>query len=298
MGQPRLPAAIKRRFHAMQHTVAVVQLVSTADVQRNLRATEDLIRQAAQAGSKLILLPENFAVLDGGPQSQFAEREGDVSALLQGFLSEQAKTHQVFLIAGTMPMATRPLRTGESEIETISDGRVRPANLFYNPAGEMIARYDKMHLFDVQVEDNQAQYSESMSFEAGDQVVLVDTPMGRVGLSICYDLRFPELYRRLLDGGAELLTVPSAFTKVTGEAHWEVLLRARAIENQCYVLAANHGGVHNAKRETFGHSMIVDPWGRVLAQVEKGEGFASAKIDLNALHQLRAKMPVQSHRRL
>lgn len=281
-----------------KHTVAVVQLVSTEDVQRNLRATEALIGKAAAAGAKLILLPENFAVLDGGPLSQFAEREGDGTALLQGFLREQAIRKQVFLVAGTMPMVTRPLRSGETEVQTINDGRVRPASLVYDPAGEVIARYDKMHLFDVQVEDKQAQYSESESFEAGDQVVWADTPMGRLGLSICYDLRFPELYRRLLGGGAEILTVPSAFTKVTGEAHWEVLLRARAIENQCYVLAANHGGVHNAKRETFGHSMIVDPWGRVLAQVDKGEGFACAQIDLDALHELRAKMPVQSHRRL
>ena len=281
-----------------KHTVAVVQLVSTEDVQRNLRATEALIGKAAAAGAKLILLPENFAVLDGGPLSQFAEREGDNTALLQGFLREQAKANKVFLVAGTIPMATRPLRTGDAEVQSIEDGRVRPASLVYDPSGEVIARYDKMHLFDVQVEDRQAQYSESSSFEAGDQVVWADTPMGRLGLSICYDLRFPELYRRLLGGGAEILTVPSAFTKVTGEAHWEVLLRARAIENQCYVLAANHGGVHNAKRETFGHSMIVDPWGRVLAQVDKGEGFACAQIDLDALHELRAKMPVQSHRRL
>lgn len=282
----------------MKHTVAVVQLVSTADVQRNLRAAENQIRQAAEAGAKLILLPENFAVLDGGPLSQFAEREGDDSALLQSFLREQAKAHQIYLIGGTMPMVTRPLRAGQSEVETIDDGRVRPASIVYDPAGKVLARYDKMHLFDVLVEDRQAQYLESKSFEAGDQVVWADTPMGRIGLSICYDLRFPELYRRLLEGGAEILTVPSAFTKVTGEAHWEVLLRARAIENQCYVLAANHGGVHNAKRETFGHSMIVDPWGRILAQVEKGEGFASAEIDLDALHALRLNMPIQNHRRL
>lgn len=281
-----------------KHTVAVVQLVSTADVERNLLAAGKLIRDAASAGATLVLLPENFAVLDGGPLSQFAEREGDITALLQRFLTEQAKSNQVFLIAGTMPMITRPLRPGQSEVETIIDGRVRPASLVYNPAGAMIARYDKMHLFDVRVEDKQAQYSESKSFEAGDQVVWVDTPMGRIGLSICYDLRFPELYRRLLEGGAQILTVPSAFTKVTGEAHWEVLLRARAIENQCYVLAANHGGVHNDKRETFGHSMIVDPWGRILAQVDTGEGFACAEIDLDALHALRTKMPVQSHRRL
>lgn len=282
----------------MKHKVAVVQLVSAADVQKNLRAAQRLIEEASAAGATLILLPENFAVLDGGPLRQFAEREGDDNGLLQGFLRDQARNNKVFLIAGTMPMATRPLKAGASEVELIQDARVRPASLVFNPEGEVIARYDKMHLFDVKVEDKQAEYSESKSFEAGDQVVWADTPMGRVGLSICYDLRFPELYRRLLEGGAEILTVPSAFTQVTGQAHWEVLLRARAIENQCYVLAANHGGVHNAKRETYGHSMIVDPWGRILAQVEKGEGFACAEIDLSALHELRIKMPVQKHRRL
>jgi len=282
----------------MKHKVAVVQLVSTAQVQHNLQAAARLIHEATVAGAKLILLPENFAVLDGGPLSQFAEREGDDTALLQGFLAAQARLNQVYLIAGTVPLATRPLRSDTSEVELIQDGRVRPASLVYDPQGRIIARYDKMHLFDVEVDDKQAQYKESASFEAGDQVVWADTPMGRIGLTICYDLRFPELYRRLLEGGAEILTVPSAFTQVTGAAHWEVLIRARAIENQCYVLAANHGGVHNAKRETFGHSMIVDPWGRVLAQVDKGEGFAVAEIDLVGLHALRAKMPVQSHRRL
>ncbi len=175
---------------------------------------------------------------------------------------------------------------------------MRPACLVFDPRGEMVARYDKMHLFDVQVDDRQAQYSESRSFEPGSRIVCVDAPVGRIGLSICYDLRFPELYRKLLEQGAEILTVPSAFTKVTGEAHWEVLLRARAIENQCFVLAANQGGVHNATRETWGHSMIVDPWGRVLARVESGEGVAVADIDLSALHALRSRMPIQSHRRL
>ncbi len=282
----------------MNHKVAVVQMLSTADVQQNLRSAGRLIEEAAAAGAELVLLPENFAVLDAGPLSQFAEDEGETGALLQGFLSAQAKANRVFLIAGTMPLVTRPLTTSGSAPERITDGRVRPANLVFDPEGQLIARYDKIHLFDVQVDDKQAQYSESTRFEAGDQLAWIDTPAGRVGLSICYDLRFPELYRKLLEGGAELLTVPSAFTHVTGEAHWEVLLRARAIENQCYVLAANQGGVHNATRETYGHSMIIDPWGRVLAKLEKGEGFAIAEIDLNALHEMRRKMPVQSHRRL
>jgi len=282
----------------MNHKAAVVQMVSSGDVHANLSAASRLIAQAQEQGAGLILLPENFAVLDGGPLSQFAEAEGNREGLLQGFLRQQAQEKGVWLIAGSMPLSTRPQIAGEVTAEQVTGGRVRPACLVFDPKGEMVARYDKMHLFDVQVDDRQAQYSESRSFEPGSQIVCVDAPAGRIGLSICYDLRFPELYRKLLEQGAEILTVPSAFTKVTGEAHWEVLLRARAIENQCYVLAANQGGVHNATRETWGHSMIVDPWGRVLARVETGEGIAVADIDLNALHALRGKMPIQNHRRL
>lgn len=282
----------------MNPKVAVIQLVSSAAVQSNLDAAARQIQAAAAAGASLLLLPENFAVLDGGPLAQFAETEGDTAALLQGFLRTQARMHKIWLVGGTLPLRNRPLQAGQLQPEFLGDGRVRPASLVYNPQGEQVARYDKMHLFDVQVADKQANYAESRSFEAGDRAICVDTPLGRVGLSICYDLRFPELYRRLLEQGAELLTVPSAFTQVTGAAHWEVLLRARAIENQCYVLAANQGGVHNPTRETFGHSMIVDPWGRVLARHEKGEGFAIAEIDLEELHALRSRMPIQSHRRL
>jgi predicted amidohydrolase len=288
----------------MSTKAAVVQMVSTASVDANLKAAGRLIDEAAHAGASLVLLPENFVVLDGGPLSQFSEIEGDVQAPIQGFLADTARQHGIYLVGGTMPVKSRPLQiisaagAAVSAPELIGDGRVRPASLVYDPQGKLIARYDKMHLFDVEVDDPQARYMESRSFEPGDNVVCVPTPLGRVGLSICYDLRFPELYRRLLEQGAELLTVPSAFTRVTGEAHWEVLLRARAIENQCYVLAANQGGAHNATRETFGHSMIVDPWGRVLARVEKGEGVAVASIDLESLHELRRKMPVQAHRRM
>ncbi len=281
----------------MNRKAAVVQMVSTGNVHANLATAGRLIGEAAEAGAALVALPENFAVLDGGPLSQFAEREGDTGALLQGFLAKQARSHGIILVAGTMPMSTRPASPG-CAAETVTDGRVRPSSLVYSPEGLLMARYDKMHLFDVEVADKQAQYMESRSFEAGSNVVTVATPLGRLGLSICYDLRFPELYRRLLEDGAEIITVPSAFTNVTGEAHWEVLLRARAIENQCYVIAADQGGVHNASRETYGHSMIVDPWGHVVARVEKGEGVALAEIDLDYLHELRRKMPVQAHRRL
>jgi len=281
-----------------KNTVAAVQLVSSADVAENLRNAGKLIAEAAYAGASLVVLPENFAVLDGGPLSQFAEHEGGENTLLQGFLADQARTHKLYLLGGTIPLISRPRTDMASVPDLITDGRVRPASLLFDPQGQLIARYDKMHLFDVQVEDKQANYSESSSFEAGDQVVAVDTPIARVGLTICYDLRFPELYRRLLDTRAELITVPSAFTQVTGAAHWEILLRARAIENQCYVVAANQGGVHNQTRETFGHSMIVDPWGKVIACIEKGEGLALAAIDLDWLHEIRRRMPVAHHRRL
>ena len=277
--------------------IAAVQMVSGADVSANLASAARLIAEAAQRGASLVVLPENFAVLDGGPQALFAERQGDFTGLLQRFVSEQAQAHDIYIIAGTMPLITRPA-VGDKEPEVLVDGRVRPASLVFDPQGQITARYDKMHLFDVEISDKQARYAESDSFEAGDKVVAVDTAVARVGLTVCYDLRFPELYRRLFNERVELITVPAAFTRVTGEAHWEVLLRARAIENQCYIIGAGQGGVHNEKRETFGHSMIVDPWGRVLDVLACGEGTVVADIELDQLHELRRKMPVFSHRRL
>lgn len=282
----------------MSKQVAVVQMVSGADVQANLDAAARLVEVAAKKGADLVLLPENFAVLDGGPLRQFAEDEHDALGIIQNLLSGLARQFSVFIVGGTMPLATRPVNSAQETPEQVAGSKVRPACLVFDPQGNQIARYDKVHLFDVKVADKQAQYSESLSFEPGDTTVCVPTSVGVMGLSICYDLRFPELYRKLAQSGAELISVPSAFTQVTGEAHWEVLVRARAIENQCYVLAANQGGIHNESRETYGHSMIVDPWGRILARVEKGEGVALAPIDLKELHELRERMPVHSHRRI
>lgn len=277
--------------------IAAVQMVSSADIQQNMTTAERLMVEAAQQGAKLIVLPENFAVLDGGPQARFAEREGDLRAPLQGMLSRVARQQGVWIVAGTLPMITRPQQPG-SVVTELTDGRVRPASLVFNADGVIVARYDKMHLFDVQVSDKQARYAESDSFEAGDSPVLVDTIAGRLGLSICYDIRFPELYRHYFANRVDLVTVPSAFTRVTGEAHWEVLLRARAIENQCYIIGAGQGGVHNERRETFGHSMIIDPWGRVLDVLERGEGIVIADMDNDALAAIRQRMPVFEHRRL
>lgn len=282
--------------------VAAIQMVSCADIHVNMASAERLVSDAAARGAGMVVLPENFAVLDGGPQAKFAETEGDLSAPLQGLLSRLARECGIWLVGGTIPLITRPLATSQAQAgqaaHKLTDGRVRPASLVFNPAGQLAARYDKMHLFDVEVSDRQARYAESDSFEAGDTPVLLDTDCGRLALSICYDIRFPELYRHYFSQQADLITVPSAFTKVTGEAHWEVLLRARAIENQCYIIGAGQGGVHNERRETFGHTMIVDPWGRVLDCLPAGEGVVVADIDHEALRDIRQRMPVFKHRRL
>lgn len=280
----------------MTSKIAAIQMVSSADVQENLASAQRLLCQAAEQGARLALLPEVFAVLEGGPMAPFAEEQG--SGPIQEFLAQQAQTLQMTIVGGTIPLASRPGKSPRDPDYLLTDGRVRPASLVYSPSGELQARYDKIHLFDVKVADKQSAYSESRSYEPGTELVTVETPLGCLGLSVCYDLRFPELYRALFRKGAEIVTVPSAFTKVTGEAHWESLLRARAIENQCYVIAAGQGGRHNEKRETWGHSMIIDPWGTVLAQVEMGEGVAVAEIDHDLIRDIRQRMPIAEQVRL
>ena len=280
----------------MKHTVAAVQMVSTADVDENLAAAQRLIAKAAAANAEFVLLPEVFAVLEGGPMHHRGEIEG--SGKIQNFLSAQAKAHKLVLAGGTIPLLSRPNTTATDAEHLVDNDRVRPACLVFDKHGQQIARYDKMHLFDVKVADKQASYSESRSYEPGSEIVSLPTEVGHLGISVCYDLRFPELYREFFKRGVEIVTVPAAFTAVTGEAHWEILLRARAIENQCYVVASAQGGKHNEKRETWGHSMIIDPWGTVLDQVEKGEGVAIAEIDLDYLRKIRQRMPISEQLRL
>jgi predicted amidohydrolase len=270
---------------------AVAQMCSGPDLDANLKQVEALLAEAAAEGVQLLVLPENFAVFGRGDRHLFGEA-GDGSGAIEHFLAAAARRHQLWLVAGTAPYLVS------------GDGRPAPADKVFpgcgvwSPAGECVTRYDKCHLFDVDVADGVGQYRESDHFAAGQKPVAAPTPWGPVGLSICYDLRFPEYYRELVQLGATLLTVPSAFTYRTGEAHWEVLLRARAIENQCFVLAANQGGQHDAKRRTWGHSCIIDPWGRVLAcRQEEGAGLAIADLDFAALRELRRQMPVLAHRR-
>jgi nitrilase len=282
----------------MTNKVSAIQMVSTASIDENLNTAARLIAKAVEGGARLVLLPEVFAVLEGGPMRQFGEIEGDPEAQLQNFLSQQASKHQVIIVGGTIPLISRPPNGEVSAAEIIESERVRSACLVFDESGAQIARYDKIHLFDVIVNDEQSEYSESRSYEPGVDIVSVDTSVGNLGLSICYDMRFPELYRALFQRGAELVTVPAAFTKVTGEAHWESLLRARAIENQCYVIAAGQGGRHSQTRETWGHSMIIDPWGTVLAMVEEGEGVATAEINLEFVRNVRARMPIREQQKL
>jgi nitrilase len=278
--------------------VAAIQMVSTPTIEQNLSAAAWLISQAAEEGAELIVLPEVFATLEGlSPLAEVGEIAHPAiptlgATPLQDFLASQAAKHALVIVGGTIPLLSR------ADGSLIEDGRVRASSLVFNAQGERVARYDKVHLFDVQVSDAQAQYSESSSYEAGSELACVEVEGCQVGLSVCYDLRFGELYRQLVTLGAQLITVPAAFTAVTGAAHWEPLLRARAIENQCYIVAAAQGGRHSETRETWGHSMIIDPWGVVLDCVNTGEGIAIADIDLAHIDDIRLRMPIAQQRRL
>ena len=235
-------------------------------------------------------------VLEGGPMRQYGEVEG--SGPIQVFHAEQARDNQITLVGGTIPLISRPGVAPDAPGYLVDRERVRPASQVFDASGKQCARYDKIHLFDVTVADQQASYSESRSYESGNELVVVTTASGRLGLSVYYDLRIPELYRALVERGAEIITVPAAFTRVTGEAHWATLLRARAIETQSFILAAAQGGRHNERRETWGHSMIIDPWGNVLASLEMGEGVAVAEINLAQLSEVRERMPIGQQRKL
>jgi len=264
---------------------AAVQMTSGPEVAANLEIAAELVGRSAAAGCQLAVLPENFALMPTDDAQRLEAAETDGAGPVQDFLAAAAVRYQMWLVAGTIA------------IRTADPARVRSACLVYDPSGKRMARYDKIHLFDVELAGGE-RYRESASIEAGDEPVCVQMPWGGLGLTVCYDLRFPELFRMLAGQGALVFTVPSAFTAVTGRAHWEILLRARAIENSAYVVAPDQGGRHANGRETFGHSMIVDPWGTVLATVAEGAGIAVADIDLERLHKVRAGLPSLQHRRL
>ena len=261
--------------------VAVVQMVSTDNVNENLQELEQFFINARENEAELIALPENFAFMGRKETDKLAIAEEYGQGTIQQLISDLAKRYGLWVIAGTMPLRA-------------SAQRVKASCLVYDDHGDCVAQYNKIHLFDARISASES-HQESLTIERGKDVVVVDTPIGRVGLSVCYDLRFPELFQQLMIKGAEILSVPSAFTAVTGLAHWDILLRARAIENLCYVLAPNQGGSHVNGRNTHGHSMIVEPWGNVLSEHQQGSGIVFADIDLLRLRALRRDFPCNDH---
>jgi len=269
-----------------QPIVAAVQMTSVADVGRNLDTARVLVRRARAGGACLAVLPENFCFMGRSEAERRGIVEPDGDGPVQRAVAAMARESAIWIVAGTQPIAV--------------PGEPRPANacIVYDDTGRRVARYDKIHLFDVDLPGGREGYRESANAVPGAKPVTVDTPAGRVGLTVCYDLRFPELFRQLVSEGAEIFTVPSAFTGPTGRAHWEVLLRARAIEDLCFVIAAAQSGVHDNDRETYGDSLVVDYWGRVLARQPRGSGVVLATLDRDGQRATRASFPALHHRRI
>ncbi len=262
--------------------IAAIQTVSGPEVQDNLDQVAGLIAEAAGAGARLVALPEYFPLISAEEAAKVRIRERAEAGPIQDFLAEAARRNGVWLVGGTIPLASS------------APDKVRNSTLVFDERGRQVARYDKIHLFGFQ--RGEERYDESVSIEAGDAVRCFDGPCGRVGLSVCYDLRFPELFRAM--GEVDLIVLPAAFTWTTGRAHWEVLLRARAIENQCYVMAPAQGGRHPNGRVTWGHTMVIDPWGEVLACRAEGPGVVIADVDPARLAEVRESLPALRHRRL
>jgi predicted amidohydrolase len=277
---------IQRRVaaHAQAETfkVAAVQMASGPNVPANLSEARRLIEKAVDQGARLVVLPEYFPIMGLNDTDKLAVREQPGSGEIQTFLSETARAHKIWLVGGSIPLVAD------------APDKMRNACLVYDDNGEQVARYDKIHLFNLELGNEH--YHEGRTIEAGEQVVVVDSPFGRIGLAICYDLRFPELFRAM--HGVNIIVLPSAFTETTGKMHWEILVRARAIENLAYVVAAGQGGYHINGRETHGNSMIVDPWGRVLDRLPRGSGVVVAEINPSYHASLRASLPALSHRTL
>ena len=260
--------------------IAAVQMISGPDVDANLAEADRLIGEAAARGARLVALPEYFPLMSPDETAKIRIRERDGEGPLQAFLKDAARRHKVWLVGGSIPLAAD------------APDKVRNSTLVFDDTGRRVARYDKVHLFSF--ESGRERYDEAATIEAGNEVVCFEGPCGEVGLSICYDLRFPELFRAM--GEVDLIVLPAAFTYTTGRAHWEVLLRARAIENQCYVLAVGQGGKHENGRETHGNSMIVDPWGTIVDRKLKGPGVVLGLLDHGCIAETRANLPALKHR--
>jgi len=264
--------------------VAAVQMTSGADVQANLSVAGQLLETAARAGAVLAVLPENFAFMGLHDADKRKVAEPAAGGPIQDFLAEAARRLRLWIVGGTVPLQRPP------------EERVAAASLLFSSEGRLVARYDKIHLFDVDIPDRQERYLESANIAPGSELVVAETPAGKLGLTVCYDVRFPELFRSLSSSGAQLFSVPSAFTAPTGRAHWETLLRARAIENLCYVIAPAQSGIHPSGRETYGDTLIIDYWGRVLGRKPRGQGVVVCEIDLERQGESRASFPALRHR--
>ncbi|MGA2708715.1 MAG: carbon-nitrogen hydrolase family protein [Steroidobacteraceae bacterium] len=266
--------------------VAAIQMTSSHVVAENLIAAGKLLREAKDAGADIACLPENFAFIGLRDVDKQQTAETDGAGPAQKFLRDTARELKLWILGGTI------------NIRSDADTRVANASLLIDTDGKRVARYDKIHLFDVTIPGRDEQYRESDTVAPGQEIVVADTPVGRLGMSVCYDMRFPELYRELVSRGAEWLAMPAAFTVPTGRAHWETLLRARAIENLCYVVAPAQAGTHTSGRETFGDTLIVDYWGHVASRLEKGSGVVTADIDLAKQADTRARFPALENRQL
>ncbi len=261
------------------YKVAAIQMASGPKVEGNLNEARRLIAKAAEQGAKLVVLPEFYAIMGMTEQDKVAVREEAGQGTIQSFMSEMAKKHRIWLM-GSLPLVAN------------APDKVRNSLLVYDESGAQVGRYDKIHLFNLTLGNES--YNEAQTIEAGDKVVVVDSPFGRIGLAVCYDLRFPELFRAMKD--VDIIVLPSAFTATTGKVHWEPLIRARAIENLSYVIAAAQGGYHVSGRETHGHSMIVDPWGRIMDELHRGSGVVIAEVNPSYQASLRKSLPALTHR--
>lgn len=268
-------------------SLSVIQMASQADVQSNLKIARRLLEQAAEQGARLAVLPENFAAMGHADPLALGRAEAQGTGPILPWLGQAARDLGLWIVAGTLPLPP----------DGDPDAKPRACSLLVDERGQRVARYDKLHLFDADVADSRGRYRESDHYAPGQRLVVADTPLGRLGMTVCYDLRFAELYLALRAAGAELISVPSAFTLTTGAAHWQSLIRARAIETQCYMLAAAQGGEHPGGRITFGHSSIVDCWGRMLCEQPTGDAVLSASRDVAEQAAIRQRMPVLSHRR-
>jgi len=270
----------------MYHKISCIQMTSGNNVADNLKQAEKWINAAVAQGAECVVLPEMFALMGVEPAVMLQHKEIMGSGVIQDFLAKMAAKNHLWIVGGTLPIASS------------DENKVYAACLVFDNYGDCVARYDKMHLFDVKIALSGETYSESNQIIPGDRITVVNTPFGKLGIAVCYDLRFPEMFRRMHAEAVEIIVVPSAFTYATGLAHWEILLRARAIENLCYVAAAGQTGVHANQRKTYGHSMIIAPWGNVLAVLPEEQGIVTAEIDLAAQRKIREEFPVILHKKL